>query len=403
MTIDLYISKKLTLHMSEYNSPSMQFIETSDALKTFCASLANTDYLAIDTEFVRDKTYYPLLCLVQIASNDALACIDPLKVEDLSPLTEILLNPKIRKVFHAARQDMEVLLITLKCIPTPVFDTQLAATLLGLGDQVGYANLVQHMLGVQLDKQHTRADWEQRPLTPEQLDYAADDVRYLIQIYPKILQQLTSLGRDTWLDDDLRAMTNEDLYQTDLHTVWQRISGNQKLRRKQLAVLRELSAWREQQAQRSDKPRKWILQDNLLIAIATQTPTTLQKLKSIRGLNEAIVTKQGAAIIEAVNTALALPESEWPEPNKRLQLNKDQEALVDGLLAIVKLKANEHTLNVSAITSRGELEALVTDDRTISLLSGWRRELVGNTLLAFLENKLSLHYHKGRLELTTIK
>lgn len=388
--------------MSDYNSPNMQFIESSESLKTFCASLSDADYLAIDTEFVRDKTYYPLLCLIQIASNDALACIDPLKVDDLSPLTDILLNPKIRKIFHAARQDLEVLYITLKCIPSPVFDTQLAATLLGLGDQVGYANLVQHILGVQLDKQHTRADWEQRPLTPAQLEYAADDVRYLIQIYVKIQQQLSSLGRDTWLEDDLRTMTNEELYQTDLHTVWQRISGNQKLRRKQLTVLRELAAWREQQAQRLDKPRKWILPDNLLIAIATQTPTTLQKLKSVRGLNEAIVAKQGTAIIEAVNTALALPESQWPEPNKRLQLNKDQEALVDGLLAIVKLKANEHTLNVSAITSRGELEALATNDRTISLLSGWRRELVGNTLLAFLDNKLSLHYQKGRLELTSV-
>lgn len=388
--------------MSDYNSPNMQFIESSESLKTFCASLSDADYLAIDTEFVRDKTYYPLLCLIQIASNDALACIDPLKVDDLSPLTDILLNPKIRKIFHAARQDLEVLYITLKCIPSPVFDTQLAATLLGLGDQVGYANLVQHILGVQLDKQHTRADWEQRPLTPAQLEYAADDVRYLIQIYVKIQQQLSSLGRDTWLEDDLRTMTNEELYQTDLHTVWQRISGNQKLRRKQLTVLRELAAWREQQAQRLDKPRKWILPDNLLIAIATQTPTTLQKLKSVRGLNEAIVAKQGTAIIEAVNTALALPESQWPEPNKRLQLNKDQEALVDGLLAIIKLKANEHTLNVSAITSRGELEALATNDRTISLLSGWRRELVGNTLLAFLDNKLSLHYQKGRLELTSV-
>lgn len=387
--------------MPEHDSPTMQFIQSADELSAFCASLVHADYLAIDTEFVRDKTYFPQLCLVQIASEDAIACIDPLKITDLSALKAILLNPKILKIFHAARQDLEVLYITLKCIPEPVFDTQLAATLLGLGEQIGYANLVAHLLHVQLGKQHTRADWEQRPLSQEQLDYAADDVRYLIQLYPIIAQQLSALGRDDWLADDLRALTAEDLYQTDLALLWQRISGHQKLRRKQLAVLRELTAWREQQAQQLDKPRKWILADNLLLAISTQAPTSLQKLKSIRGLNEAIIAKQGQAILAAVNTALALPESDWPELNKRRQLDKEQEALVDSLMAIVKLKANEHTLNVSAITSRNDLESLASNDTNISLLTGWRRELVGNSLLAFLDGKLCIQYQNGRLELTS--
>ena len=386
--------------MPEHDSPTMQFIQSANELRTFCASVANADYLAIDTEFVRDKTYYPQLCLLQIASVDAIACIDPLKIDDLSPLKDILLNPQILKIFHAARQDLEVLNLTLQCIPKPVFDTQLAATLLGLGEQIGYANLVQHLLNVQLGKQHTRADWEQRPLTQEQLDYAADDVRYLIQIYPIISQKLSALGRANWLDDDLQALTSEALYQTDLQTLWQRISGNQKLRRKQLAVLRELSAWREQQAQQLNKPRKWILADNLLLAIATQAPTSMQKLKSIRGLNDAIIAKQGQAILAAVNAALALPESAWPELNKRRQLDKEQEALVDSLMAIVKLKANEHSLNVSAITSRNELEALASNDKEINLLNGWRRELVGNSLLAFLDGKLNLHFLNGRLEIT---
>ena len=379
----------------------MQVIQSADALRAFCATVENADYLAIDTEFVRDKTYYPQLCLVQVASDDAIACIDPFTIDDLSPLRDILLNPRILKIFHAARQDLEVLNLSLKCIPSPVFDTQLAATLLGLGDQIGYANLVQHLLNIQLGKQHTRADWEQRPLTQEQLAYAADDVRYLIQIYPIISQKLTALGRDRWLEDDLRALSSEALYQTDMQTLWQRVSGNQKLRRKQLAVLRELSAWREQQAQQFNKPRKWILPDNLLLAIATQAPASAQKLKAIRGLNDAMIAKQGEAIITAVNTALALPESAWPEPTKRRQLSKEQEALVDSLMAIVKLKANEHSLNVSAITSRNELEALACHEQSISLLSGWRRELVGNSLLAFLDGKLSLHSRNGKLELTT--
>lgn len=389
-------------HMSKSEQASLLYIDNDSALQQFCASLAGCTQLAIDTEFVRDKTYYPQLCLIQIASDKQIACIDPFKIGDFSALNDILRNPAILKIFHAARQDLEVLLYALQVIPRPVFDTQLAATLLGLGEQIGYANLVQHFLHVQLGKQHARADWEQRPLQQEQLAYAADDVRYLIQMYPMIMQQLESLGREHWLREDFIALTDEQLYQSDPAIQWQRISGVQKLRRKQLAVLRELANWREQQAQTLNKPRKWILADNLILAIAMQAPTTLQKLTSVRGINDTVINKHGTTLIQLINKALVLPESDWPLLHKRRQLSKDQEAAVDALMAIVKIKANEHTLNVSAITNRHELESLTDDDQQVTVMTGWRRELVGNSLLAFLHGKLTLHYEQGRLILSDL-
>jgi ribonuclease D len=213
------------------------------------------------------------------------------------------------------------------------------------------------------------------------------------------MDQLRTHGREHWLQADFDGLTQEDLYRPDPALLWQRISGVQKLRRKQLAVLRELTAWREQQAQTLNRPRKWILPDNLLIAIATQAPTTAQKLTSIRGINEGIISKQGNSILQSVSKALALPESEWPQVHKRHQLSKDQEAVVDALLAIVKLLANAHSLNVSAITSRNELEALLDDTETVPVMTGWRRELVGNTLLTFLNGNSFLRYQQGKLVL----
>jgi len=388
--------------MTDSPQAPLVYIETGSALQDFCTSLSGCTQLAIDTEFVRDKTYYPQLCLIQIASDKHLACIDPFGIDDFAPLQAILSDPAVLKIFHAARQDLEVLHYSLQVMPGPIFDTQLAATLLGLGEQIGYANLVQHFLQVQLGKQHTRADWEKRPLGQEQLAYAADDVRYLIQMYPMIMQQLTALGREEWLRDDFANLTDVQLYQADPSTLWQRISGVQKLRRKQLAVLRELTTWREHQAQAMNKPRKWILPDNLLLAIATQAPATLQKLVSIRGINESIINKHGSILVDLIKKAIALPESEWPVLEKRRQLNKDQEALVDALMAIVKLKASEHMLNVSAITNRNELESLADNDHSVSILTGWRRELIGNVLLEFIQGKLNLSCNQGKPGLTRV-
>jgi ribonuclease D len=378
----------------------MHPITSMDDLTAFCEKISSAEYIAVDTEFVRDKTYYPKLCLIQIASPDVIACIDPIALKDLSPLKPIFTNPEQIKVFHAARQDLEILFSELKAMPHPVFDTQIAATLLGLGEQIGYGNLVKSFLNIDLSKQHARADWEQRPLSSEQLEYAADDVRYLIQMYPLILNKLDKYGRRDWLQRDFDILTDPALYQVDISELWQRVSGNQKLRRKQLAVLQELCIWREQTAMQKDKPRKWILADNHLIAIATQTPTSVHKLGKIRGLNTNIIERHGEAIINAVQTALAKPEENWPAPQKRKQLNKNQEATIDALMAIAKLKAMQHSINIGAILNRSELEKLILGEKELSIQTGWRYNLVGESLMNFLENKLSLEYNNSELKIT---
>ena len=377
-----------------------RYIETAEDLNDFCQEIADAEYIAIDTEFVRDKTYYPKLCLIQIASPTAIACIDPIALSDLSALKPLFANQAQVKIFHAARQDLEILLSDVGVMPTPMFDTQIAATLLGLGEQIGYGNLVKACMNIELTKQHARADWEQRPLSKAQLDYAADDVRYLVQMYPRILDDLEKRGRREWLDNDFAALTDPALYEVTFSEQWQRVSGNQKLRRKQLAILQELCVRREQTAMDKDKPRKWIVADNNLISIATQMPTSTGKLANIRGLNSSTIDKQGNAIVAAVKSALDKPEDQWPTPKKRKQLSKNQEASVDALMAIAKLKASEHSISVGALVNKAELEKLILGETNLTIQNGWRYSLVGESLVQFLENKVSLSYSNNGLTIT---
>jgi ribonuclease D len=377
----------------------MQLITTSNDLLDLCQQLSKAHTIAIDTEFVRDKTYYPTLCLIQVACEDVCACIDPLTIEDLSPLAGLLSNTAILKVFHAARQDLEILLQELQVIPQPLFDTQLAATLLGLGEQIGYGNLVSHYLNVTLSKQHARADWEQRPLSSEQLEYAADDVRYLLQMFPLIIADLDHYGRRDWLDNDFAALSDPQLYQVSAENLWQRISGHQKLRRKQLAVLQQLCIWREQLAINKNKPRKWILADNIMLAIAIAAPQTKQKLSKIRGLNPSTLERNADQIVACVMTAINMPEEQWPEAFKRNKLTKNQEACIDALMAICKLKAEEHNISVGAIANRGDLETLLSNQADHHLSSGWRYKLVGDTLMQFLAGNLQLCVKENQIYL----
>ena len=376
---------------------ALEFIDTPAALARVCGQLANQPYLAIDTEFVREKTYYPLLCLIQIASPQQCVCIDPIAITDLSPLAELLLHHNTIKIFHAARQDLEVLNQVLGTIPSPIFDTQIAATLLGLGDQLSYANLVNHFLNVQLAKGHARTDWERRPLSTEQLEYAADDVRYLVAMYPMMVQTLTQQGRLAWLIEDFEALTQAQLYQNDPVQQWQRVSGLQKLKGVQLAILQQLAAWREQQAQQQNKPRKWILSDDILIAIAMQGPHKTDQLGRIRGINPALIQRHGNTLLELITQAKALPKSEWPILSRRKNLDANQEALLDALMAIVKLQAASHQINNTALTSRHELESLITGDTDIPLLHGWRHGLAGQQVLNFLNGQTSLSVANQRL------
>lgn len=381
------------------NDQTALYVDDTRALAALCTRLRGTEWIALDTEFVREKTFYPILCLIQIATADTLACIDPLALPDLDPLLDLLYDPATVKVMHAARQDMEIFYHLRGELPRPVFDTQLAAPLLGLQEQIGYAALVDNILNVKLDKAHTRADWSQRPLSPAQLEYAADDVRYLAVLYPRLSDTLAAKGRLQWLADDFAELSNPRLYASPPADAWLRIKGTPRLRTRQLAVAQALAAWREETAQRQNRPRSWILRDENLLDLARLQPLGVDDLAQVRGLHEQTVARHGDAIVKVISAAqhqqpIPLPESHQPAP-----LSEAQEAVVETLLAVVRKISTDHTLHPSVIASRKDVERLVLGDDSVALLHGWRRQMAGETLLAVLRGKLKLQVQDDSLVL----
>jgi ribonuclease D len=282
------------------------------ALVEFCAGLRGASWLALDTEFIREQTYYPQLCLIQVASIDQIACIDPLALPSLDPLLEVLYDPTVTKVLHAAYQDLEIFYYLHGAVPTPIFDTQLAASVLGYGNQVGYANLAQRMLGVELEKTHTRADWRRRPLPSAWLAYAADDVRHLQEIYLRQQVMLTERGGMEALAEDFTALADPVRYQPQPQEAWRRIREHQRLRGVQRAILRALAAWREEQAIRNDRPRRWILHDGPLLELARRMPDDWDGLAQIHGLPPATLRRHGSELLERIAAARAEPPEQWP-------------------------------------------------------------------------------------------
>jgi ribonuclease D len=366
------------------------FVTTHQDLVQLCAQLTGSPFIAVDTEFVRERTYYPQLALIQVTNGDVIACIDPLAIDDLTPLKTLFADRRTTKVFHAASQDMEVFYHLFGELPTPSYDTQIAATLQGLGDQIGYAALVQEMLGVELDKSHSRTDWLQRPLSDKQISYAEDDVRYLAKLYPMQREQLAELGRLEWLDDDFNLMGDPNRYRPNPATAWLRIKGLNKLRGVQLAILEKLGIWREERAMEKDQPRRRIAADETLLDIAKLRPKSLQALGKLRDIPESLVNKQGEALLKCVTDAEALPREAWPKLHLPERLSSAQDALVDALQAIMKLSAHQHQISITTLTSRKELEDLVRGERELSILQGWRRHHGGELLLEFLEGKSQL-------------
>ena len=372
------------------------FIDTDAALATFCQSVAEADILAVDTEFIREKTYYSKLCLIQIATDTHVACIDPLAIKNIDPLLDILYDPRKLKLMHAARQDMEIFYFMRHQLPCPLFDTQIAATVLGHGDQIGYSTLIQTFGGITLEKAHARTDWQQRPLKTAQLQYAADDVRHLIQVYPIIRDQLIELGRLEWLDEDFNSLCEPALYEIDEETLWQRVSGHQHLRGKKLAIVQQLAIWREQQAKKHDRPRKWIMSDDLLIAMAKQCPASPAELNNIRGMPPRLIEQHQATLLAILAQASQLPQEQWPKVTIR-RPTTEQDALCDALMGLLRLRATENKISTAALANRKEIEKIVMGERNTPLLHGWRAELAGNAILALLQGKLSLQVEDGNL------
>ena len=372
------------------------FVDQPGQLDELCAQLAGSQWLAIDTEFLREKTYYPQLCLIQVANESVIACVDPLALSNLDPLLDLFYHPDMTLVFHAARQDLELLYMLRGELPQKIFDTQLAATMLGYGDQTGYASMVKTLLDVDLDKAHSRTDWKQRPLSDAQLDYAAEDVRYLRDIYLIMLESLTKQARLTWLEEDFSALSSSETYQSDPAFIWRKIRGAGKLNGLQLAVLEKLAIWREQKAIQRNRPRRWIIKDEIMLDMARFMPTSMEKLSRIRGYEARDIQRDGAEVLQQIANAIETPEAEWPIMKKPIPLTNQQEALIDALMALLRKYSDECSVTPSAIASRKDIERLVRGEDDLPLQQGWRNEVVGHYLTDFLDGKLKLmadHQH----------
>jgi len=380
-----------------------RYIDTPEKLEQFCDSIRHSNWLALDTEFIREKTYFPQLCLLQVCDGNSAACIDPLSLDRLDPLIEIIMDPAIVKVFHAGRQDLEIFSFQWNRLPTPLFDTQLVATLLGLGEQLGYANLVQKLLGIELDKGHTRTDWSRRPLQEGQLRYALDDVIYLGEIYTDLADKLKKLGRENWLQEEFDLLSNPDTYRIDPEGTWQKIKGRQRLKGVQLAVLQALAAWREKLAVESDRPRRWILKDEVLVDLARKAPKNVDDLGRTRGLDQGFVKRHGAHLLSLIAESRALPKRSWPQERQPpTRLDPNQEAVADMLMCSLRLLAEQNQVSPAVLASRSSLDQLVAGERDLELLRGWRGRLAGDSLLEVLAGRLMPRLIEGRLVLTEV-
>lgn len=364
---------------------ALRYVDTPDKLNELCAALQDAPVIALDTEFVREKTYYARPCLIQLATDAVIACVDPLALPELDPLLEILVAPERVKVLHAARQDLEIFHDLWQQIPAPVFDTQIAAALLGYSDQIGYASLVHKLLGVELDKSATRTDWSQRPLSERQLAYAAADVHYLLQMYPLLRQQLAQKQRLSWLEEECRKLVEPDLYRTSPDTAWHRVKGSAGLSPPQLAILQALAAWREQRARQRDKPRKWILSDEALLALASQAPANLAALQGIDAIPASVSKNSGAELLAVIETARQLPPEAWPDSSLLQRLEGAQLKLVSRLMKQVRQFAEREHINPGSLATRKDIEKLVRGKRELPLLQGWRKQIIGDALLAEVE------------------
>lgn len=376
------------------------FIDTFEQLQTFCHQIKESDWLAVDTEFLREKTYYAELCLIQVATATEVACIDPLAIEDLSPLMSLLYESSHTKVLHAARQDLEILYDLNGALPAPIFDTQIAATLVGLGEQIGYANLVERLLGVTLDKAHSRTDWRQRPLSAEQLRYAADDVVHLGRAYCLLHERLEQLGRLEWLTEDFAALSDTATYANPPREMWRRVKGAGRLKGVQLNVLRSLAAWREERARASNRPRRWILRDELLLDMARLRPDTLGGLAKLRGMENRTVERYGEILLKRIAEAAAAPKAEWPSLPRSKPLDEQQSAILDSLMAIIRLCAADAGVSAGSLASRGDLERLLSGDKESPLLHGWRYALAGRAAHEWLAGQRILRLEQGKLRLS---
>ena len=373
----------------------MTLIADTAALAAFCQRQSGVDYIAVDTEFMRDKTYWPQLCLVQVAGPEEAAAIDPLAPGiDLAPLLDLMFDERIVKVFHAARQDIEIFYHLTGRIPEPLFDTQVAAMVCGFGEAVSYENLATKLAGARIDKSSRFTDWAQRPLTQRQLTYALSDVTHLRPTYEKLRRRLEKSGRGEWLDEEMNVLLEPGTYRLDPVEAWRRFKirgGSGRF----LAVLQEVAAWRERTAQDKDMPRGRILRDEAILEIAAHHPLSVDDLARTRGLGKGLAEGRfGSEILEAVQRGLSLEEADLPKPPPRQDMPPGLGPLCDLLRVLLKMKCEEHDVAQKLVASADDLERIAASDNAdVPALEGWRREVFGQHALALKHGRLGLTAH----------
>jgi len=387
--------------------PTVRYIAAPEDLGTLCRQLRERKRFALDTEFVGEDSFVPRLELIQVAADGLCAVIDFPAIGSLDSFADLLHDQEIEKVVHAGRQDLELFYSHTGRIPGPIFDTQMAAAMVGYGTQVAYANLVQRVLGTKLEKSHTLSNWSQRPLSREQIAYALEDVQFLLPLYEHLLMKLEALGRLDWIKEEftrLKSKLGEG--NQDVRLRYQRIRGWDNLKPRPAAVLRELAAWREEEARRRNVPRGRVVRDEVLLELARRAPSTLALLKATRGLHVSEVDRNGEAILGVIRTALALPKSDWPEIPRTSKPESEATGLVELLQAVLKARALEEHIAPTLLATAADLQALVEARQDpasldVPILHGWRRKLAGDTLLDALAGRIqvSADPRSGKLRL----
>ncbi|QWT17999.1 ribonuclease D [Collinsella sp. zg1085] len=375
------------------------YISTTADLESFCKRATEHDAIAVDTEFIREKTFHPHLCLIQIATRDEVAIIDPLLIKDLSSLARLMANPAIMKVFHACSQDMEALYFVLDTLPAPLFDTQIAVAFLGERQQISYHALIKSYCQVELAKSESLTDWSVRPLSPSQLRYAAEDVSYLIQAFDVVQEQLREQGRMSWVLDELSPYTQLEHYVQDPRLAFLKMKRINTLTRRQLGIARELAAWRETSAEEYNIPRKWMLSDEVLIEFVRNPPRTYDMLRRVRG-TERLQAHDIKGALDAVSRGLACPSEKLPHPPRPRHITTpERESVVDLMYALIRLVSKRSRVAASLIASRDDLLNYMDEPEKSPLRDGWRFELVGSLIDDLLQGNIGLTAVNGHLEI----
>ncbi len=384
--------------------PPVQITETAP-LAALCERLRRESFVTVDTEFMRERTYWPELCVVQLGGAEEVAVVDALAPGiDLAPLGALLADTAVAKVFHAARQDIEIFLLRFGDVPRPLFDTQVAAMVAGFGDQVGYDALVSGLTGGAINKAHRFSDWAARPLSPAQIEYAAADVTHLRPVYEQLRDRLEREGRLDWVAEEMAELANPATYRADPEAMWERLrprTGNRRL----LGVLRAIAAWREREAQRSNVPRQRMLKDEALLEIAATAPETADALVRARGISEGFARgKMGVSLLAAIAEAKALPEASLPDLPGGRDGPRPSPALVSLLKVLLAAKCEAHHVAPKLVASAEEMDRLASEDMPgLPVLSGWRREVFGADALALKAGRIALGVDGRRIKLLTVE